>query len=149
MCDWVEISKALLTPLLGVIVIYIAWQQWQTNRNKLKLELFDKRFIVFNATRQVLSVVLRDGTTNDISLEEFRVSILDASFLFDGKMHDYLFNLYKIGCKEKMYKRQLEDVPVGEKRNKLADDNMKCVESLTDELKSIQEKFSSFLKLSH
>ena len=59
--QWIEISKGLLTPAIGLVAIYIAWQQWNTNRNKLKLDLFEKRFSVFQSTRTFLSSVLRDG----------------------------------------------------------------------------------------
>ena len=34
----IEVSKALLTPVIAVVATYIAWQQWQTNRQKLNLE---------------------------------------------------------------------------------------------------------------
>jgi hypothetical protein len=40
--EWLKISKGLLTPAIGLVAIYIAWQQWNTNRNKRKLDLFEK-----------------------------------------------------------------------------------------------------------
>jgi hypothetical protein len=31
----VALFNALLTPLIAVVAVYIAWQQWQTNKQKL------------------------------------------------------------------------------------------------------------------
>jgi hypothetical protein len=33
----IEISKALLTPLIAIVATYIALQQWKTNQQKLNL----------------------------------------------------------------------------------------------------------------
>jgi hypothetical protein len=40
-------SSGLLTPLIAVIAVYIAWQQWRTARQKLRMDLFDKRYASF------------------------------------------------------------------------------------------------------
>ena len=32
-----QILQALLTPVIGIAIVYIAWQQWQANTRKLKL----------------------------------------------------------------------------------------------------------------
>jgi hypothetical protein len=37
-----RISQGLLTPVIGAIATYIAWQQWRTNQNKLKLDRYER-----------------------------------------------------------------------------------------------------------
>ena len=54
----VEISKALLTPVIAVVATYIAYQQWQTNRQKLNLERYDRRLHVYEEVRKILSIIL-------------------------------------------------------------------------------------------
>jgi hypothetical protein len=39
--ELVDILAALLTPVIAILAVYIAWQQWDTNRNKLKLDLLN------------------------------------------------------------------------------------------------------------
>ncbi len=148
-CDWIEVSKGLLTPAIGFVAIYIAWQQWNTNRNKLKLDLFEKRFSVFQSTRTFLSSVLRDGLVSREVLETYRTGILDAVFLFDQQTSDYLWGLHKAGLKAIKYKSSLEGVPVGEKRNQLVEQEGEQIEVLTDALGGLQKKFEKFLKLGH
>lgn len=148
-CDWVPLLTSLMTPLIAGIAIYVAWQQWRTNRQKLKLDLFDKRFAIFQSTRTFLSTVLRDGRVNREDLEKFRMGILDSVFLLDQGTSDYLWGLRSIGSKAIMYNTQLEGVPVGEKRNELVDNEHREVEKLMDALGDLQEKFKPFLKLDH
>ena len=56
------------TLIVGLSVAFIAWQQWQLARNKLRLDLFDRRYKVFEATRRFLAVILRDARFEDSQL---------------------------------------------------------------------------------
>ncbi|CAQ45457.1 TPA: hypothetical protein ACKP89_000525 [Stenotrophomonas maltophilia] len=40
---------------LTATVAYVAWQQWRTARNKLKADLFDRRFAAFEELRRTVS----------------------------------------------------------------------------------------------
>jgi hypothetical protein len=44
-CDphWTTYLLAMLTPLIAMIVAFIAFRQWRTAQNRLKLDLFDRR----------------------------------------------------------------------------------------------------------
>ena len=48
---WTAYLTALLTPTIAGFGIYIAIQQWLTARRKLKFDLFDRRFAVYDAVR--------------------------------------------------------------------------------------------------
>ncbi|HGM7285730.1 TPA: hypothetical protein ACKP7V_001531 [Stenotrophomonas maltophilia] len=37
---------------LALMVFYVAWRQWRTARNKLKLDLFDRRFAAYEELRE-------------------------------------------------------------------------------------------------
>jgi hypothetical protein len=39
----VEASSAALTPVVAILTVYIAYQQYQTNMSKLRLDLYDRR----------------------------------------------------------------------------------------------------------
>ena len=51
----------LFTVLVAIFVACVSFQQYRINREKFKLDLFEKRFAVFAATRKLLSIVLRDA----------------------------------------------------------------------------------------
>jgi hypothetical protein len=75
--------------------VFIAWQQRQIARNKLRLDLFDRRYRVYDATRKFLSVILRDATFTDSQLFEFYGGTSDTEFLFGSDVVDYLANRYE------------------------------------------------------
>ena len=50
--EMIEISTALLTPIIAIIATYIAYQQWKTNQLKLNLERYDRRLEVYEEVRK-------------------------------------------------------------------------------------------------
>lgn len=100
-----EIMKSVVLPLTGLYVAHkfggiqaaIARQQASTAamaamtaRTKLNLDLFDKRWQVYKAARELIGVV---GTKNSVSQLEtgmFAAGIQGSQFLFDDSVHKYL-----------------------------------------------------------
>lgn len=67
-CWGLEILKVVPTGILGSIAAYIAWRQFRIGAEqrqiasaKLKLDLFEKRLAVFEATWRAASDVIRGG----------------------------------------------------------------------------------------
>jgi hypothetical protein len=94
-----EVLKGLGVVILGAIGAYIAYQQYKLAENKLKLDLFDKRYAVYEAIRKVLSSLVTLGAGNslrgDILMREFDIGTADASFLLDQKITDYISQMRK------------------------------------------------------
>jgi hypothetical protein len=57
----------LTTVFLAALASYVAYQQYRLSREKLKLDLFEKRFSVFAGVRRLLTHILRDGDLKDLS----------------------------------------------------------------------------------
>lgn len=79
------------TVVIGAVTVYIARQQWLTNRNQLRLHLFDKRFDVYKAATTLATVIMVKPITLE-EVREFEVATRSALFLFgkDGKeIQDY------------------------------------------------------------
>jgi len=88
--DVVEISKALLTPLIAIVATYIAWQQWQTNRQKLSFDLYERRLKVYEQVRRILSIIVRDAKASYDELLKFRAAVSEADFLFGPEIVKYI-----------------------------------------------------------
>ena len=76
----VKIFSAILVPLVALFALYIAWQQHKTNEEKLKLDLFDKRFKVYDATRKYLSKISAEGTVGNDELVDFLIETNKSYF---------------------------------------------------------------------
>src|SRR5688500_9028509 len=83
--------------LLGLIAAWIAYQQYCTNRERLKMDLFEKRYQVY---RGVLCFIEQAMTKGTIAIEDVRDldrSTADAFFLFDDKVVAYIWDVRSHG----------------------------------------------------
>jgi hypothetical protein len=88
--DWIDVLQALLTPTIALIAVGIGYAQWWIARNKLKLDLFDRRWAVYIATREMLSEMFTHGKTSAEAEQRFLQGIRGASWLFDARVDAYL-----------------------------------------------------------
>jgi len=83
------------TLVLGVSVAIVAWLQWWVALNKLRLDLFDRRYKVYDATRNFLGAIIREAKFTNSELFEFYARTSDAEFLFGADVVDYLGQIRK------------------------------------------------------
>ena len=87
------LPTAFVALVVGMIAAGIAWRQYRVARTKLKLDLFDKRYAIFEETWSILSSVTLNGTTatqNRRMVTPFNNLIPKSGFLFGGDVEDYL-----------------------------------------------------------
>ena len=90
-----QILQSLLTPVIGLGVVYIAYQQWQTNTHKLKLEMYDRRRRIYDEVVAFLSLVLRDFKPDTPDVIAFRRATAEADFIFDSEITNYIDEVVK------------------------------------------------------
>lgn len=94
---WVEYVKALGTPVVALIAAsiagVIAYRQWVTARNKLKLDLFDRRMAVYMCAVRVLEQVRNGGKEGFSEIEKLQDSATAARWLFDIVTAMHLYEL--------------------------------------------------------
>ena len=126
----IESLTALLTPVIVVIAVYIAYQQWQTNQQRLKIDLYDRRLSVYKAVTKYLNAVLTTLHPTLENLFEFHRSTAEADFLFGPDIRKYLDDLYKHGVQLQRWKEERQ----AEKQDWPADyDHHKVVEGISKE----------------
>jgi hypothetical protein len=86
----VTLFFSIATLFLSIAVVVIAWQQWRVAESKLRLDLFDRRYKVYDATRKFLSVIIREARFTNSDLFEFNAGTSDAQFLFKPDVAEYL-----------------------------------------------------------
>jgi hypothetical protein len=88
--QWIPILSAMLTPTVALLGLGIAWGQWRTNRNKLKLDLFDRRHAVYEASVQLINSILGSGKANSEDIFVFTSKTRSAGFLVGAGVMNYL-----------------------------------------------------------
>jgi hypothetical protein len=91
---WALFIQALGTPfaavVFGGVTSWIALRQWKTSRDKLRFDLFERRFAVYEATRKLISKVGLGGTLEKGDLWTFEDATRGAEFLFQGPAREFL-----------------------------------------------------------
>jgi hypothetical protein len=149
---WAEWAKALGLPAVAVCVsafgIWIAWWQKVIAKEKLKHDLFDKRYAVFMAFYKLLGAIL-DNRELDAELREANAARAQSPFLFDSKLGNYLEELHKEASRINTLSKLYSDPAIASpperviKYEELVGDRLKLHSRYTE----MVNEFSQFLKL--
>jgi hypothetical protein len=80
---------SLVTAFIAAVVAVIAFLQWQTAREKVLLDLFDKRFTIYEEARAVVRRHITTGI-DQRGAADFERAALRARFLFGPKVQAFL-----------------------------------------------------------
>lgn len=94
---WWELIKgiptALATLTIGGVAAYIAYRQYLVAHAKFRLDLFEKRYAVYQATVRIVSLIAANHVAshygrNDVT--QFRQETSAATFLFDDEVASFI-----------------------------------------------------------
>ena len=136
---------AVATLVVGLSVAFVALQQWLLARHKFRLDLFDKRYKVYEATAEFLAVIMARANFKDEDLRVFSIGTRDAIFLFRKRITD---RIHQIRCRAldmRLFQTQFEHLPVGEERTKLVDKNHVELKWLLHQMEELANIFKPYL----
>src|SRR5437016_4957415 len=140
--NWVAVLSALLTPLIAIIASYVAYQQHRTNRLKLKHDLFERRYAIFDTLMKFLGSAMREGKTSFQACILFLGDTSQAQFLFGPEIPQYLRVVYEKGLDLSRTHDKLhgeEHLPVGDERTRIANENSNLLGWFTEQAPAAQE----------
>ena len=143
-----QIISGFFTPIISIISFYISFQQYITNKKKLRLDLYEKRFAVYEAVVSFLSHVMAQGTAKMAEINKFTEIINKSYFLFDSKMTDYLYKIQNKGLDLNTNKENREPDLTKEERTKLAKEWKVLVKWFNEQMDVSKEKFEKYLRYS-
>jgi hypothetical protein len=147
---WIEYLQALGPTSIAVAVGFIAYRQWATARDRVKLDLFDRRYAVYQELRTLLATALQDGTINYEAVRMFARTTRGLEFLFGGEVEDYLEGLMKTLNSWAYHAGQVRQRPEVANYEMHVDKSFELASSVTDELtKNARPIFEKYLSFSH
>lgn len=103
-CLPISILVSLATPVIALAVAVIAYLQWQVAHDRLRLDLFDRRYKVYEAARKFIAITTMETPNFDDShLLEFNDRTSSAVFLFKSDIVDYLSDIRKRAVTMRMH----------------------------------------------
>ena len=151
-CDprWTTCLSALLVPTVAVLGSVIAYRQWRTAQNKLKLDLFEKRFAVYDAARSLFASIMTSGKAKDENTFKFLSGTREAKWLLNADIAEYLDKqIYNKAIGLQTLAAELEGMPVGEERSANVQKQAEIKKWMLKQYEVLDEKFAPFLRLEH
>ncbi len=96
---WLQILQGLLTPVIGLTTLYIAWQQWRMSERKSILDRYERRLQIYQRIVEMLRLTVRDSKPELVDLLKFSVDTAEADFLFGEEIPKYINEIYDHGLK--------------------------------------------------
>lgn len=140
-----EILGPSVTLIVGLVAGFIAFQQSLLSRRKLKLDLFDKRYRVYEAAHKFIEKVLSEPEHTDKYLWQFNVGTSDVVFLFGEDIVHYIAEIRKRAVGAQMRERKYRHLPVGEERSRHVDLEHQDVIWLTEQMTNLPLVFAPYL----
>lgn len=143
------LGPTIVAITAALIAGYIAWRQWRTAHDRLKMDMYEKRFAAYDATKRLLNITQLQGQITQDDLDAFRVAIRGREFLFDGKARDFIEKIQGLAFSASNLRGRLADYPDHPSRNTLVDQTEDIIQFLSQQDKNLEALFRPYLSLSH
>lgn len=131
-----------------MLAAFVAWRQWRTARNKLKLDLFDRRFAVYDAARNLLASIATSGKVKEDELTKFMIGTREVRWLLNKDIEEYLRVIYVDAVHHQTTDDELNSANPGD-RQRLVQAKAAQRKALLQKMEGLDKKFSEFLSLGH
>jgi hypothetical protein len=123
------VAALRVSSKLGKGQLSVGQQQAELADIRFKHDVFDRRFEVYEATRNFLIAIIQAGTVSNEQLGEYVRGKEKVVFLFDQATVDYLDDLYKKANRLQAMTSQLDHraLPVGPERTELSARRGSCL----------------------
>lgn len=142
---WKEYVQALgptvVAIVVGFIAALIAYRQWKTAHYQLCLDMFEKRFAVYTAIKNLIDI--HSGRPTREELNVFYKDIRGAEFFFDGETRHVVMDMADLAWRAANLAQEMDpDHPQAAKLDKILEE----VSKMTD--RTLEAKFRRYLDLS-
>jgi len=125
--DLIQDTTTSVTVMIAVAAFYVAYQQYKTNKNKLKLDLYDRRYKVYQSVVKFITGAVQDRNVTNVEITTLQRNTRDSIFLFRAEVIEYINELVQRGS-------QLQADPQNEQK-----------EWFCKQLSLVNEKFNPYL----
>jgi hypothetical protein len=142
--------SASLAPIVAGLGVLIAWRQWRTAQNKLKLDLFERRLAIYHAATRVVGTVQTSGKVQNEELSSLMSSTREAKWLLNAHVAEFLEkDLYHKLLELQTLDMMLDGLPVGAERAANVQAQRVLKDWVGQQYDVLDAKFAPFLVLRH
>jgi hypothetical protein len=145
----VKLTPAFVSLVVGSFGTYIAFNQYRTNRDKLRLDLFEKRIEAYEKLQEYFNYLLRDGRVEDKAIPILAEARYKSLFLFGNEITEYIDEVWAKASEMRRLDLKLygsNPLPVGEDRDRVCEEESDLLQWNLDQQKDSPKKYFKYLK---
>lgn len=140
--------QGFITLGIAGLAAYTGHLQWNTSRNTLRLALFEKRIVIFEAVRRFLKSIGYTGMVDPAELALYMQASKEVRWIFDEATHNYLQSeVYDPAISLQTLITELQGMPAGPGRAENAQQQRALKEKLSSVLDALDQTFARHLQL--
>ncbi|MBU1317776.1 MAG: hypothetical protein KKG33_05140 [candidate division Zixibacteria bacterium] len=144
---YISIMTALVTPIIGAIVAYIAYQQYRIRRYEVRMSMYDKRYAVFETVMEYLASVVEHGKADADKARLLLRSAAEAQFLFDEEIEKFIKDVYHHALEDNTLQWRFDKAQTPELRDPIIEKQNQVLDWFECELHHAKLLFDPYLKL--
>lgn len=147
---WLTGINAILAAFNGIFLSWLAYRNHQVSKNQLKLALYDRRFKVYEAVKQLLVDASKTDRLSVDGITLFLKATTESRFLFDSKAVAFMDSVRRKALAWRQHIHEAEAHPPGTTvRSEAEAAASKIKASLAEDWKFLAEKFQPTLGFAH
>jgi hypothetical protein len=147
--------KTIIEIIIALFLAYLTWQNYGINKfnsriqsNKLRLDLFDRRYKVFQALRDLLTVFISNTNFTIKEINQFINNSSDTEFLFGEDIKNYVDEIKKKSIKLRNLNEALERGFREDEKDKKLKELEELEAWFMDQVKESNKLFKKYLHFS-
>lgn len=144
-------------PMIATIAIAIATifgvfyarQQYKINLENLKLELFNRRYEVYEAAKHLISQVFEEGRPTNDEINKYIIATRESDFLYDDQVAQYLRELGNRATKIQSLATRLNDPSDLQSADELHETFLRLKTEFISEGDTVKGILGPFLSIRH
>jgi hypothetical protein len=143
----VKLAPTIITSIVGIFGCYIAYNQYRTNKDKLRLDLFGKRLEAYENLQKYFNLIYQRNLIDEEALNILAEARYKSIFLFGDDIATYLDEVLEKALKLLNLQTSLQSITEGEQRKKLFDEKTEIVKWHEEqrELKSSIKRYANYM----
>jgi hypothetical protein len=113
-------TAAVGSAIAALVSASSAWQQRNLSKEKLKLDLFDRRYAIYKAVNRYIAHAMQHSNITDEALRELDRGTSSIEFLFGDTLRAHVTEVRNKGLALMTARSEMEPLPVGTERSKQA-----------------------------
>lgn len=154
---WLEFLRAIAPVIAALIAGFVAWrfglkqtanseQQAKTAKDKLRLDLFEKRLTVYEAAKNFLHTACTIGDVSPKDEIDYMAGVSAAGWLFDEEIYKYLANdLWNLTTDLHQKNQELQGLINQETRKNLADERNLVFKKIVSQNQVLRDLMKPYL----